>query len=109
MSSKLKNILKSIYVKYFKSRLIKIKRKLNRKDYSYVSKNPEKILLVDKKTADLFNEALYLKLNPDVKKAGIDAKEHFLKYGINEGRHWQDYSESKNLLVGEIIQSKFGI
>ena len=61
MSSKLKNVLKSIYVKYFKSRLIKIKRKLNRKDYSYVSKNPEKILLVDKKTADLFNEALYLK------------------------------------------------
>ena len=107
MSSKLKNVLKSIYVKYFKSRLIKIKRKLDRKDYSYISKNPEKLLLVDKKTADLFNEALYLKLNPDVKKAGIDAKEHFLKYGINEGRHWQDYSESKNLLVGEIIQSKF--
>jgi len=64
-------------------------------------------LLVDKKTAEIFKENVYLKLNPDLKKAGLDAKEHFLKYGISEGRPWQDYSESKKLLVGEIIQSKF--
>ena len=103
MRSKLKNILKNIYLSHFKSRIIKIKKKLNRKDYSHISN----LLLVDKKTAELFNEELYLKLNPDVKKAGIDAKEHFLKYGINEGRPWQDYPESKNLSVGEIIPFKF--
>ena len=107
MISNLKNLLKNLILKYFKSRLNKIKKKLNRKDYSYISKNPEKLLLIDKKTADFFNEDLYLKLNPDVKKSGIDAKEHFLKYGIDEGRPWKDYTESKKLSVGEIIQSKF--
>ena len=96
MISNLKNFLKNLILKYFKNRLNKIKRKLKRKDYSYISENPEKLLLIDKKTADFFNEDLYLKLNPDVKKSGLDAKEHFLKYGINEGRPWQDYPESKN-------------
>ena len=33
-----------------------------------------------------FDDATYLRLNPDVKKAGVDAKVHYKAYGINEGR-----------------------
>ena len=87
MRSKLKNILRSIYLSHFKSRFIRIKKKLVRKDYSYSPYDSEKLLLIDKNTADIFNEDLYLQLNPDVKKAGEDPKEHFLKFGINEVRH----------------------
>ena len=71
------------------------------------SNDPEKILLIDKKTSELFNKDLYLKLNPDVKKAGEDPKEHFLKFGIKEGRPWQTTPKSKELLIGEIIEFKF--
>ena len=107
MSSKLKNILRNIYISYFKTSLIRIKKKLSRKGYSYNSHNTEKILLIDKNTAELFNQDLYLELNPDVKKAGEDPKEHFLKFGINEGRPWQKSLKSKELSIGEIIQNKF--
>ena len=107
MRSKLKNILKKIYLSHFKSRLIKIKNKLFRKDYSYSFYNIEKLLIIDKKTANIFNQDLYLELNPDVKKAGKNPKEHFLKFGINEGRPWQKSHKSKELSIGEIIQSKF--
>ena len=34
-----------------------------------------------------FNKRWYLKQNPDVKKAGIDPVEHYLKYGYKEGRN----------------------
>jgi hypothetical protein len=36
-----------------------------------------------------FNPQQYLERNPDVKKAGVDAKEHFLQYGFFEGRKYQ--------------------
>ncbi len=36
-----------------------------------------------------FDAEIYLKLNPDVKKAKEDPKLHFLTYGIKEGRLWQ--------------------
>ena len=35
-----------------------------------------------------FDGEVYLKLNPDVKKAGLDAKRHYLEYGIKENRAW---------------------
>ena len=107
MRSKLKNILRSIYLSHFKSRFIRIKKKLVRKDYSYSPYDSEKLLLIDKNTADIFNEDLYLELNPDVKKAGEDPKEHFLKFGIYEGRPWQKSLKSKNLSIGKIFHRKF--
>jgi hypothetical protein len=33
-----------------------------------------------------FNSATYLSYNPDVVKAGMDAKVHYTTYGVNEGR-----------------------
>ena len=44
--------------------------------------------ILKQKLPDNFNDELYLELNPDVKKAGIDPGEHFLKYGKKEGRQW---------------------
>lgn len=38
---------------------------------------------------DDFDPNVYLELNPDVKKVGLDAVEHFLKYGVNEGRQYK--------------------
>ena len=66
--AKLKNFLKNDLLSKFKSKFIKVKKRLKRKDYSNSTNDPEKILLIDKKTADLFNEDTYLELNPDVKK-----------------------------------------
>lgn len=37
-------------------------------------------------SAPVFNKAYYLKINPDVKKAGIEPTAHWLKNGIKEGR-----------------------
>lgn len=37
----------------------------------------------------LFDSTWYLGRNPDVREAGMDAAEHFLKYGQYEGRHWR--------------------
>ena len=36
-----------------------------------------------------FDESLYLELNPDVAIAGVNPIEHFLKFGIKEGRKWR--------------------
>ncbi|MDJ0590100.1 MAG: class I SAM-dependent methyltransferase [Pleurocapsa sp. MO_226.B13] len=36
-----------------------------------------------------FNDAIYLKLNPDVAQAGINAKFHYLTYGIEEKRQYK--------------------
>lgn len=33
-----------------------------------------------------FDKSIYLKLNPDIKKAGIDPVSHYLRYGRQEGR-----------------------
>ena len=35
-----------------------------------------------------FDEEAYLDLNPDVKKAGLEAKKHYLEFGIKENRSW---------------------
>jgi hypothetical protein len=36
-----------------------------------------------------FNPEIYLKLNPDVKAAGVDPCEHFIRFGIQEGRRFK--------------------
>jgi hypothetical protein len=36
-----------------------------------------------------FDADTYLELNPDVKKAGADPGQHFLNYGIREGRNYK--------------------
>ncbi len=107
MILKLKNVLGNYFFLYFKSKFIKLKKRFNIKGYSNSSNNSEEILLIGQKILDLFNEDLYLKLNPDVKKAGEDPKEHFLKYGISEGRPWQSSPKSKKLSIGKIIEFKF--
>ncbi len=38
------------------------------------------------KTPQDFDGALYLEANPDVARAGLDAAEHYVKYGKSEGR-----------------------
>lgn len=38
---------------------------------------------------DDFDPSVYLKLNPDVSAAGIDAAEHYLEWGRQEGRHYK--------------------
>lgn len=61
-----------------------------------------------------FDDATYLKLNPDVKRAGVDAKVHYKQYGINEGRQIcptggggtstaTPYSNNKVYLVGDMV------
>lgn len=37
-----------------------------------------------------FNAARYLRLNPDVAAAGVDAWTHYTRYGQNENRRWQE-------------------
>jgi hypothetical protein len=37
-----------------------------------------------------FDGAIYLELNPDVARAGMDPARHFLKYGRREGRKWKE-------------------
>ena len=39
-----------------------------------------------KRIASLVDADFYLKMNPDVRKAGLDAAEHYAKYGWREGR-----------------------
>lgn len=43
---------------------------------------------IDEKNKDLynFNPERYLKLNPDVKKSGINPYEHYIRFGMKEGR-----------------------
>ncbi|MCZ4060750.1 sulfotransferase family 2 domain-containing protein [Pantoea sp. LMR881] len=48
---------------------------MSEKDYSPIPEN--------------FDEKLYLALNPDVRLAGMDAKEHYQKYGRSEQRPYQ--------------------
>ena len=38
-------------------------------------------------TSCKFEPSRYLELHPDVKKAGVDAKEHLKYHGINEKRN----------------------
>lgn len=38
---------------------------------------------------DDFSPTNYLKLNPDVANAGIDATKHYLEFGVNEGRRYR--------------------
>ena len=107
MKSKLRNVLRHILFPYLKSKFINVKKRFNSKGYSSDSNDQKKILKMDKRIPDLFNEELYLELNPDVKKAGVDPKEHFLKFGINEGRRWQASPKTEGLLIGEITEFKF--
>ena len=44
-----------------------------------------------------FDGEVYLKLNPDVKKAGHDPIKHFLEFGRIEKRIWHKSSQSKSL------------
>ncbi len=74
---------------YIKSKFSLLKKRFSRKYYFNSSNNSEEIFFIGKKILDLFNEDFYLELNPDVKNAGEDPKEHFLKFGIDEGRPWQ--------------------
>jgi hypothetical protein len=36
-----------------------------------------------------FDAAGYLRLNPDVARAGVDAAVHYLEFGCNENRRWR--------------------
>jgi len=51
-----------------------------------------------------FNEKDYLELNPDVKKAGEDPKEHFLKFGIKENRQYKINPFDAKFVRNDIIK-----
>jgi Phytanoyl-CoA dioxygenase (PhyH) len=55
------------------------------------SKRGKKLLnpLVPDSIPKDFNDQRYLKLHPDVAKAGMGAKQHYLLYGIKEGRKYK--------------------
>jgi hypothetical protein len=64
-----------------------------------------------------FDSNTYLELNPDVRKAGVDPAEHYLKYGIKEGRNYkvltgyatayQEYSENNYGKVARITDAEY--
>ena len=43
-----------------------------------------------KKLPKYFNEQIYLRLHPDVKKAGVDPSQHYIDFGQKEGRLYLD-------------------
>lgn len=47
---------------------------------------PRKVLMSWLVQSGLFDPEFYLRVNEDVAKAKFDAVEHFLQFGINEGR-----------------------
>ena len=46
-----------------------------------------------------FSESDYLRLNPDVASAGLDATHHYLEFGHIEGRRYTDDSKDKDYLI----------
>ena len=59
-----------------------------------------------------FDEDNYYKLNPDVKISGLDAKQHFLKFGIYEGRRWFNTPKSNEAFLinsGYVYNDEFAI
>ena len=68
----------------------------------------ELICVAKPENADQVDEAGYYAANPDVKKAGMDAKEHFRLYGQKEGRiQWTNEKEVKHLREQKIQSLKF--
>ncbi|HSB67413.1 MAG TPA: hypothetical protein VLD65_12610, partial [Anaerolineales bacterium] len=39
------------------------------------------------KQSGLFDEYYYLRVNPDIRRADVDALKHYLKFGYKEGRN----------------------
>ena len=69
-----------------------------KREINLLSKYKEYRMLKNiKKLPKNFDGEVYLKLNPDVKKAGHDPIKHFLEYGRIEKRIWHELSESKSL------------
>ena len=46
-----------------------------------------------------FSESDYLRLNPDVAAAGLDATHHYLEFGHAEGRSYKDDGQAKDYLI----------
>lgn len=57
--------------------------------YAILEKATDNIAPLRDELPSGFDEALYLLANPDVAKAGVNAKQHFLSYGRREGRKLQ--------------------
>lgn len=55
-----------------------------------------------------FDPFHYLELNPDVKEAGIDPYEHYLKHGEIEGRHFRLGNPSAEELKARIMDAQTG-
>jgi 2-polyprenyl-3-methyl-5-hydroxy-6-metoxy-1,4-benzoquinol methylase len=55
-----------------------------------------------------FDDALYLRIHPDVRAAGIDARLHYLKYGRREGRPYLP-ERRRDKLLSFIDPAKRGI
>ncbi|SDP44845.1 Glycosyl transferases group 1 [Rhodoferax sp. OV413] len=65
----------------------------------------KRYLVAEKSLPPNFDGATYLKLNPDLAAAGVDAGDHFLLHGRNEGRLWAlpavDFSKSPQFVTGQ--------
>jgi hypothetical protein len=53
-------------------------------------KIPSKVLMTWLVQSALFDPELYLRMNEDVAQAKFDAAEHFVRFGIKEGRPFDD-------------------
>lgn len=49
---------------------------------------------MSKKLPNDFDPDLYLELNPDVKAAGVDPRQHYLEWGIKEKRAYKTINSS---------------
>ena len=56
-----------------------------------------------------FNKRWYLKQYPDVKKAGVDPVEHYMKYGWKEGRNPSNKFDGKAYLNNHIEAKQIGL
>jgi SAM-dependent methyltransferase len=68
----------------------------------------ELVCVTQPTTADEVDPTAYYAANPDVKKVGMDAREHFRQYGHKEGRlQWPNESEARQLRDRKIQLLKF--
>jgi hypothetical protein len=57
--------------------------------FKYLSNFLRKVLKNNVTLPTDFDSQTYLELNPDVREAGVDAIEHYLRYGVIEGRAYK--------------------
>jgi len=105
MKNYIKKIIYKVFLSELQARLINLEKKFDflidvENQIRQINDIGESAQILDVNFSQLpedFDDEVYLKLNPDVKKAGVDPKEHFLSHGIKEGRPWSYFPSAKVL------------